>query len=134
MIADRDDFQKGIDAKHEKRRSEMMPLVQLLASAKPIMDSLVVDERWTRYQQTLQGLIEKWKGQRDTAKDKLGMNGMSDADLRKLNADVLSANAAISAWELALRLPAALSDGGVEAVAMVKEFEKKNESANDAKS
>lgn len=134
MIADRDDFQKGIEAKHARRQAEVMPLVQLLASAKPIMDSLVVDERWTRYQQMLQGLIEKWKAQRDTAKDRLGMNGLSDPDLRKLNADVLSANAAIGAWELALRLPAAISKGGEEAVAMVKEFEKKNESANDAKS
>lgn len=134
MIADRDDFQKGIDAKHARRQAEVMPLVQLLASAKPIMDALVVDERWTRYQQTLQGLIEKWKGQRDTAKDRLGMSGLSDPDLRKLNADVLSANAAIGAWELALRLPVALSNGGVDAVAMVKEFEKKNEPADNAQS
>lgn len=105
----------------------MMPLVQLLASAKPVMDSLVVDEKWTRYQQTLQGLIEKWKAQRDVAKDRLGSIGLGDVDLRKLNADVVSANAAIEAWELAIRLPAAIAKGGEEAVSMVKEWEKRNE-------
>lgn len=129
MMYDRDDFSRALDAKHAAKRAELMPLVGLLASAKPIMESLVVDERWTRYQQTLQGLVEKWKTQRDSAKDRLGSSALGDTELRKLNADVVSANAAISAWELAIQLPSAIAKGGEEAVAMIKEFEKKNEQA-----
>lgn len=132
MIADRGEFVKSLEDKHQKRRADVMPLVQLLAGAKPIMDALVVDERWTRYQQTLQGLIDKWKAQRDTASSRLGSTSLADADLRKLNADVISANAAISAWELAIRLPAAIVKGGEEATLMVKEFEKQNETTGNS--
>lgn len=132
MIADRDDFTKTLEARHNRQRAEMMPMVRLLAGAKPVMDALMVDERWGRYQQTLQGLIDKWKTQREMAKDRLGSASLGDVELRKLNADVVSANAAISAWELAIQLPAAIAKGGEEAVAMVIEFEKKNEPASDA--
>lgn len=133
MIADREDFGRMVDAKHQARRAEIMPMARLLAGASPIMAELMVDERWTRYQQALQGLVDRWKLQRDSAKDKLGSSGLADAELRKLNTDVLTANATITAFELAIQLPAEIAKGGSEAAAMVKEYEKKNAAADEAK-
>lgn len=129
MIVDRKDFEGSLEAKQTRKRAEMMPMIRLVAGAASVMVELQVDEKWTRYQQILQGVVEKWKAQRDNAKDLLGGSGLADADLRKLNTDVLTANAAISAWELALSLPAAIAKGGEEAAAIVKDFERKNESA-----
>lgn len=133
MIADRKDFEGVLAEKQSRKRAEMMPMIRLVAGAATVMAELQVDEKWTRYQQILQGVVEKWEAQRDNAKDLLGGSGLADADLRKLNTDVLTANAAISAWKLALSLPAAIAKGGEEAAVMVKEFEKKNETADNPK-
>lgn len=130
MIADRQDVAAPLKLRHQQKIAEVIPLAKILAGAAPVMHELQVDERWTKYQQIVQGLIERWKQQREVAKERLGMSGLADAELRKLNTDVLSANAAISAWELALKLPRAIADGGEEATRFVEEFEKQNETSS----
>lgn len=129
MTYDRKDFTDSLTAKHDRKRAEIMPMVRLLAGAKPVMEQMMFDDRWTRYQQTLQGLVERWKAQRDSAREKLGSSGLGDVELRKLNTDVVAANAAIAAWELAIELPSAIAKGAEDASKIISDFEKKNENA-----
>lgn len=133
MIADRRDFEATFKEKHDRKRQELMPLMRLVAGAAPVMEALTAGQEWTRYQQILQGLVDKWKAQRDSARDKLGSAQLSDVELRKLNTDVVGANAAIAAWEMALQLPRAIASGADEANQVIAEFEKKNEITADPK-
>jgi hypothetical protein len=129
VIADRGDVAATLEQRHTRKQAEMMPLIKLVAGAAPVMAKLVVDENWGRYQAYLQGLVEQWKKQRDAAKDKLGMV-LEGEELRKLNADVLQANASIAAWELAIQLPAAIVQGSEEARKIIAEFEKRHENTS----
>jgi hypothetical protein len=126
VIADKTDFTATLAQRHDRKQAEIMPLIKLVAGAAPIMDKLVVDEKWTRYQSYLQGLIEQWTKQRDAAQSKLGIP-LKTEELQKLNADVISANASIAAWELAIQLPAAIVQGAEHARKTIAEFEKRHD-------
>jgi hypothetical protein len=127
MIADRKEAMASFEAKHDRKRAELMPLFRLVAGAAPIMDTLVASEQWTRYQQLLQGMVDRWKAQRDSAKEKLAGPSIWDpSEIHKLKGDILAADATVSAFELAIQLPKAISAGGDDAQKMVEEFEKKN--------
>lgn len=129
MIADRNDYAATLTQRHDRKQAEMMPLIKLVAGAAPVMQKLVADENWGRYLGYLQGLVEEWKKQRDSAKDKLGMMLRAE-ELQKLNADVLQANASIAAWELAIQLPAAIVQGAEHARKTIAEFEKRHENTS----
>lgn len=130
MIVDRKEAMASFEAKHDRKRAELMPLFRIVAGAAPIMDTLVASEQWTRYQQLLQGMVDRWKVQRDSAKEKLAGPSIWDpSEIHKLKGDILAADASISAWELAIQLPKAIASGAEDAQKIITEFEKKNANA-----
>jgi hypothetical protein len=118
-----------LEAKHDRQRAEIMPMVRLLAGAKPIMDALVVDEQWSRYQQLLQGWSTAGRRSATSAKEKLAR----PFDLGPVRAPQAEGrhpggerhDQRVGAGDPAARK--AISTGGDDASAMVEEFEKKNE-------
>lgn len=120
------------DRQHERAR-ELMPLVRLVAGAAPAMAALTQDENWNRYLGYLQGIIETWTKARDAAREKLASPAVwSHEALLKLKCDVLTADATIEAFQLAMDLPKAIMGGKEEADRLVKEFERSEEKKNEA--
>lgn len=120
------------DRQHERAR-ELMPLVRLVAGAAPAMSGLTQDDNWNRYLGYLQGIIATWTKARDGAREKLASPAVwSHEALLKLKCDVLTADATIEAFQLAMDLPKAIIGGKEEADRLVKEFERSEEKKNEA--
>lgn len=135
MPYDRADHVAVVRDRQEERIRAAMPLVRLITSAAPVMDALTKDPHWDRYLTYLQGILETWTRARDGARDKLASPAIwAHEDLLKLKCDVLAADAAIQAFQLAIDLPKAIMGGHDEAKRIIAQFEKKNESATEPKS
>lgn len=135
MEADRSDHVAKIRSRQQEQAREIMPLVRLVAGAATVMDALTKDPHWDRYLTYLQGILETWKKARDGAREKLASPAIwAHEDLLKLKCDVLAADAAIQAFQLAIDLPKAIMGGHDEAKRIIAQFEKKNEPATEPKS
>ena len=133
MIVDRKDAVGTLAERHAHAQNRMLPMARILAGAAPVMDKLARTEEWSRYCTYLQGVSERFAGQKQVALGKLGDPGIvDDQQIRKLRQDVFEADVWVNALKFAVELPAAIVKGGEEATEMVAKLEKKNETAGQA--
>lgn len=129
MNADREEFSARVREKAADRQAQAMPMIRAAAAVAPIMDRLMTTPDWDRYLQYLQARVEQAKKSRETALAKLASPEVFDlAEMTKLKTLITTADSMIAAWEFAMNLPKALSEGGNAALELASEFEKKHES------
>jgi hypothetical protein len=126
MAWDRSEHVKARAERQHERAAAVMPLVRLVASAAPLMETLTTaDEHWNRYLQYLQGIVQRFEEARDVARAKLADPATwKTEDLLKLKSDALVAQATIDALKIAIELPSAIMGGKDEANRIISEFEK----------
>ena len=128
MIADKKDVVGTLQERHAQAQNRMLPVARILAGAAPIMDKLARTEEWSRYCTYLQGVSERFAGQKQVALAKLGDPTVIDEQqVRKLRQDVFEADVWVNSLKFAVELPSAIVKGGEEAAQMVAKLEKKNE-------
>lgn len=133
MNADPADFSARLREKASDRQTAAMPMIRAAAAVAPIMDRLMTTPDWDRYLQYLQARVDAATKARDTARARLGGSEVWDAtEMHKLKSAIREFDGMIMAWEFAMGLPKALQEGAEAALALVAEFEKQNESAQQS--
>lgn len=134
MAYDRQDHAKLVSDRQHERAREIMPLVRLVAGAAPLMEKLTTgDERWDRYLQYLQGILDRFELSRDGAREKLASPSIWNRDeMLKLKSDALIAQATVDALRLAIELPKAIMGGKGEADRIIEDFTKKETEKNES--
>lgn len=131
MNADPNEFAARLREKAADRQASAMPMIRAAAAVAPIMDRLMTTPDWDRYLQYLQARVEAATKARDVARARLGGPDVWDVtEMHKLKSAILEASGMIVAWEFAMGLPKALQEGAEAALALISEFESKNESAD----
>lgn len=135
MSFDRGQVESYVKDKHRDKQQSFVPVARLLQGAAPVMDRLVRSQEWDRYVTFLQGVIERYKVQREAAMKKLADPSiMKDEDVRKLRQDIFIADVTMESLRFAVELPAAILKGSDEATQFVTAFEAKNADTAVAKS
>ena len=130
MTFDRKDFEDLSAHRKVNRELELMPLHRMLQAAAPIMASMVTgSDAWDKYLAILQGFVDQAKNSKLNAESRLAAPDVWEhGQLMKLKADILTCNAMIEAWTVAMQLPKALIEGGEIANTIVAQFEAKHAS------
>jgi hypothetical protein len=134
MSYERADVDDLIKAKYRARQSAILPMARLITGAAPVMDNLTRSAEWERYVTYLQGMIDRYKAQRELALKKLADPSITeDREVRKLRQGIFIADVTIDTMTFAIGLPAMILKGGEEASKFVTDFEAKNEAAGESK-
>lgn len=135
MSFDRGQVENFVKDKHREKRESFVPVARLLQGAAPVMDKLVRSPEWDRYVPLLQGVIERYKVQREAALKKLADPSITkDEDVRKLRQDIFTADVTMDTLKFAVELPAAILQGSEQAAAFATAFEAQNADSAKAKS
>ncbi len=127
MSFNRDEVERFVKDKHREKRESFVPVARLLQGAAPVMDKLVRSPEWERYVTSLQGVIERYRAQREAALKKLTDPIITeDKDIRKLRQDIFIADVTMDTLRFAIELPAAILQGSEAATDFVSKFEAKD--------
>lgn len=133
---DRKAFADRVADKAKRRDAAQLPAFRALQAVGAVMAKLTTtSDEWNRYLQLLQGQIDKTRVVREAAQEKMSDPAIWDPQhLAKLKSDIREADAMIAAWELAMRLPKALIEGGAEATELLNKLETNDKAADSAQS
>jgi hypothetical protein len=128
MTFSRQEWNERLAAKAKQRAGDSLPAVRALQAAGVIMAKLTTSsDEWNRYLSYLQGQVDRVRAARADAQAKLNSPDIWEpSQMNKLKADILQADAMISAWEFAMQLPKALVDGGAEATEFLNKLDREN--------
>lgn len=128
MSYDRQQFLDTVKAKAQTRQRGVESAYRVVQAAGQVMAHLTQSDDWNRFLGYLQGQVNRTREAKEAAQRKLADPAIWDAkDLTKLKSDILIADGMIAAYELAMKLPAALIEGGAEATEFLNKLERKDE-------
>ena len=129
MTYERAEFKSALAEKAKQRQSATLPAMRALQAAGVIMAKLTTSsDEWNRYLSYVQGQIEKTRQRKAVAEARQNDPSIWDIPERnKLKADIIAADAMISALEWAMELPKALVDGGAEATEFLNKLDREND-------
>lgn len=136
MSFDKAEWLAGVGERMKKRTADALPaLRQAQAQAPPMQDVLTQFDYWNRYVSYLQELSERTAKRRDAAQARMNAPDVWDAAvLAKLKSDILTADAMISAWDVAMKLPKALIEDAEKARELVEQYGREDEPAIEPQS
>ena len=131
MTYEKKDFLDAVREKAQKRQFESVPAMRVLQAASVVMEKLTTrSDEWNRFLSYIQGQIEKTRQRKAVAETRQNDPAIWDIPERnKLKADIIAADAMISALEWAMELPKALIDGGAEATEFLNKLDKEKADA-----
>ena len=128
MSYDRADFKTLLADRAKRRQSDSIPAIRALQAAGVIAAKLTTgSDEWNRYLSYVQGRINQIRERKAIAQAQQNDPALWDAaELNKLKADILRADAMIEGLEWAMLIPKALVDGGAEATEYLNKLDKEN--------
>ena len=131
MSYDKQEWLESVGTKMRERTADTLPALKMMqAQAAPMHQVLTQFDYWNRYLSFLQELINRTTARKELAQARMQDPAIWDArQLAKLKSDILTADAMIQAWDVAMKLPKALIEDAGKAKELIEQFEKKDESA-----
>jgi len=131
MSYDKQEWLEFVGTKIRERTADALPALKMMqAQAAPMHQVLTQFDYWNRYLSFLQELINRTTARKELAQARMQDPAIWDAQqLAKLKSDILTADAMIQAWDVAMKLPKALIEDAEKAKELIEQFEKKDESA-----
>lgn len=130
MNYDRKEFLDRVTETRKRRVAEAMPNLLAAQAVAPVMEGLIKDERWGRYLQHLQDMLNQCIAAQTRADKAMRDPMIWDAkDLSKLKSDLIAAEAMIEAFTLCMKLPEMLIKNAEIAKQTIARFESQNDNA-----
>lgn len=126
MTWDRKEFTDNVSHRIREQQQATLPAYRMIANAGVVASHLLTDrEHWDRFLSLLQGFAN---GLEDRKKDALSkIPDATPEELRKLQVDIIKADAMMAGVRLAMELPKALHEGAEQAQEIIDKYEKANE-------
>lgn len=136
MPFDRNDHQALLAKRDNKLQQDMMPLIQVLQRAAPVMQSMMTgSDAWDRFLTILQGFSDRINASKNSATASMADPTLWEPyQLAKIKSDIIVCIAMLDILKTVMELPKALIEGGEAANELVNKFEADHATAEQPKS